>query len=293
MTQTMRAIQVHRYGEPEVLQLDEIPRPQPQAGEILVRIHAAGVLPIETVVRSGAFARFMPKTFPYIPGSAFAGVVEEVGAGVTNFVKGQAICGRAPQGSYAEYVTIVADPPPVAPDSAGYNQSAAIIPLAPMPKSWSFDEAATLSGGATTAWTSLFEDGELRYGQRVLIHGAAGGVGLFAVQFARWKGAHVIGTASAANLEFVRSLGAETVIDYNNTPFEELAGEVDLVLHEGNQLAPPDSIRNGSGERYRMFTPWFAKLRERMPPSVPLPAPESIPAPARSLRLKISPGMLR
>src|SRR6202043_1099446 len=89
---------------------------------------------------------------------------------------------------------------------------------------------AAISGGATTTWTALFENGALQAGQRVLIHGAAGGVGSFAVQFARWKGAHVIGTAGAANVEFVRSLGAETVIDYSSTPFEQVVHDVDLAL---------------------------------------------------------------
>ena len=172
----------------------------------------------------------MPQSFPYTPGTAFAGVIEELGAGVTTFQRGQAVCGRSPQGTYAEYTTVQADAPALTPDSVGYRQSAALSPLALMPAALSFDEAATLSGGATTAWTALFEDGGLQAGQRVLIHAAAGGVGSFAVQFASWKGAHVIGTASAANLDFVRSLGAETVIDYLTTPFEELARDLDLVL---------------------------------------------------------------
>jgi len=107
---------------------------------------------------------------------------------------------------------------------------AAFSPLALKPAALSFDQAATLSGGASTAWTALFEDGGLQAGQRVLIHAAAGGVGAFAVQFARWKGAHVIATASAANLDFVRSLGAEIVIDHHATPFEEVARDLDLVL---------------------------------------------------------------
>jgi NADPH:quinone reductase-like Zn-dependent oxidoreductase len=102
--------------------------------------------------------------------------------------------------------------------------------LALKPETLSFDEAATISGGATIAWTALFEDGALQAGQRVLIHGAAGGVGLYAIQFARWKGAQVIATASTANVDFVRSLGAETVIDYTTTPFEQFVRDVDLVL---------------------------------------------------------------
>ncbi len=227
---TMQAIRVHAYGEPEQLKLEQIPRPQPQAGELLIRIHAAGVLPIDCYVRQGRMSGIMPQSFPYTPGTAFAGVIEELGAGVTIFQKGQAVCGRGPQGTYAEYTTIQAHASALIPDSVGYRQSAAISPLALMPAALGFDEAATLSGGATTAWTTLFEDGALQAGQRVLIHAAAGGVGSFAVQFAKWKGAQVIATASAANLDFVRSLGAETVIDYLTTPFEELVRDVDFVL---------------------------------------------------------------
>src|SRR5581483_5232501 len=215
---TMQAIQVHQYGEPEVLKLEQIPRPEPQAGEVLVRVHAAGVLPADCYTRKGSFSTILSKSLPYIPGTAFAGVVEAVGPGVTEFEIGQAICGRAPNGTYAEYTTVQTNSPVVAPDTIGPRNSAAIIPLALKPESLSFDEAAALSGGATTAWTSLFEDGGLQAGQRALIHAAAGGVGLFAVQFARWKGVHVIGTASTGNVEFVRSLGAETVIDYTSTP---------------------------------------------------------------------------
>jgi NADPH:quinone reductase-like Zn-dependent oxidoreductase len=102
--------------------------------------------------------------------------------------------------------------------------------LALKPEALSFAEAATVSGGATVAWAALFENAALQSGHRVLIHGAAGGVGLFAVQFARWKGAQVIGTASTANVDFVRSLGAETVIDYAATPFDEVVHDVDVVL---------------------------------------------------------------
>jgi len=228
--ETMQAIRVHAYGGPEQLALAQIPCPQPQAGELLIRVHAAGILPMDCYVRQGRMAAMMPKSFPYIPGTAFAGVIEALGTDVTTFQKGQAICGRSPQGTYAEYTTVLADAPAPAPDSVRYRQAAAISPLALMPATLGFDEAATLSGGATTAWTALFEDGGLQAGQLVLVHAAAGGVGSFAVQFAKWKGAHVIATASAANLDFVRSLGAETVIDYAATRFEEVARDVDLVL---------------------------------------------------------------
>ncbi len=210
--QGIQAIRVHQYGGPEQLKLEQISCPEPQAGEVLVRVHAAGVLPAEWKVRQGLFKDFLPISFPYIPGSAFAGVVEEVGSDVTAFQKGQAVFGRSNNGTYAEYTTV------------------SVETLAPKPESLSFIEAATISGGATVAWTALFENGALQAGQRVLIHGAAGGVGSFAVQFARWKGARVVGTAGVANVEFVRSLGAETVIDYTSTPFEQVVHDVDLVL---------------------------------------------------------------
>jgi NADPH:quinone reductase-like Zn-dependent oxidoreductase len=196
MTQpTMQAIRVYQYGGLEQLKFEQVPCPEPRAGEVLVRVYAAGVLPAEWKMRQGFFKN-MPISFPYIPGSAFAGVVAQVGPGVTAFQQGQAVFGRSNAGAYAEYTTV------------------AVETLALKPASLSFDEAATISGGATTAWTALFENGALQAGQRVLIQGAAGGVGLFAVQFARWKGARVIGTASTANVDFVRSLGAETVVDY-------------------------------------------------------------------------------
>jgi NADPH:quinone reductase-like Zn-dependent oxidoreductase len=230
MTETMQAVQVHRYGGPEELKLERIPRPEPKTGELLVRVYAAGVLPIETAVRQGRMARVMPAAFPYIPGTAFSGVIEALGPGVTGWGIGQAICGRSPNGTYAEYTTLPAEAPPAALGADGYRLSTAIVPLAPKPASLSFDEAATLSGGATTAWTALFGDGDLRAGQRILIHGAAGGVGLFAVQFAKWKGTHVIATTSTANLNFVRSLSADLVIDYTNTSFEVVVHDVDFVL---------------------------------------------------------------
>ena len=220
--QTMQAIRVHQYGGPEQLKLEEVPRPEPQAGEVLIRVHAAGVLPAEWKKREGFFHGIFPVSFPYIPGSAVAGVVEEVGPGVTTFQQGQAVFGRSTNGTYAEYTTTVVEPPALTPPTFSL--------LALKPDALSFDEAATISGGATTAWAALFGDGALQAGQRVLIQGAAGGVGLYAVQFARWKGAQVIGTASTANVDFVRSLGAEIVIDYTATPFEQVVRDVDLVL---------------------------------------------------------------
>lgn len=210
--QTMQAIRVHNYGGPEQLKLEQVPRPEPQAGEVLIRVHAAGVNPVDWKFRQGWMKDFVPMQFPYIPGTDLAGVVQEIGPGVTAFQEGQAVFGQSAKGTYAGYTT------------------ASVETLALKPKTLNFDEAATIPVGATTAWQALFDHGGLQPGQRVLVQGAAGGVGLFAVQFARWKGAHVIGTASTANLDFVRSLGAETVVDYTTTPVESVVHDVDLVL---------------------------------------------------------------
>jgi len=208
----MRAIQIHSYGGPEQLKLEEKPRPEPSAGEVLLRVYAAGVNPIDWKIRQGFMKDFQPVTFPYTPGIEVAGVVEEVGPGVTTFQVGQAVMGQVANGGYTEYVTVPVEA------------------LALKPETLSFAEAAAVPVGATTAWRTLFDHGSLTAGQRVLIQGAAGGVGLFAVQLAKWRGAQVIGTASTANLEFVRSLGADMVVDYTTTPVESAVQDVDLVL---------------------------------------------------------------
>jgi len=210
--QTMKAIQVHNYGNADLLKLEQIPLREPQEGEVLVRVYAAGVNPADWKLRAGWMKDFRPSTFPYVPGADLAGVVAKVGTGVTAFQPGQAVFGRSSNGSYAEYS--------IAPANA----------LALKPKTLSFDEAATIPVGATTAWQGLFDHGNLQPGQRVLILGGAGGVGIFAVQFAHWKGAHVISTASTRNVDFVRSLGAETVIDYTKTRVVDEIHDVDLVF---------------------------------------------------------------
>ena len=163
-------------------------------------------------IRAGYLKDYMPTTFPYVPGADLAGVVEKVGPGVTTFQPGQEVFGRGSQGTYTEYA--------IAPAKM----------LALKPKMMSFDQAATIPVGATTAWQGLFDHGNLQAGQRVLILGGAGGVGLYAVQFAHWKGAHVIATTSTSNVDFVRSLGAEAVIDYTKARVEDEVHDVDLVL---------------------------------------------------------------
>jgi NADPH:quinone reductase-like Zn-dependent oxidoreductase len=210
--QAIKSIRVYQYGGPEQLRLERMERPVPQAGEVLVRVHAAGVNPADWKILEGALQHVFPQLFPYTPGLDLAGMVEEVGPGVTAFEKGQAVFGRSSNGAYTEYTT------------------ASIETLALKPRKVSFDQAAAIPGGATTAWQALFEDGGLQAGQRILIQGAAGGVGLFAVQFAKLQGAYVIGTTSTPNVDFVRSLGADEVLDYTSPLPENMAHDVDLVL---------------------------------------------------------------
>jgi len=212
MPTQINAIQVHNYGNADQLKFEQIAQPEPKEGEVLVRVHAAGVNPVDWKIRSGAMKNFMQLSFPYVPGADFAGVVEKVGSGVTEFQAGQEVYGRSSQGTYTEYTV------------------ASVKTTALKPKTLSFEEAATIPIGATTAWQGLFDHGNLQKGQRVLILGGSGGVGLYAVQFARWKGAQVISTTSTRNVDFVRSLGAETVIDYTKTHVEDEVHDVDLVF---------------------------------------------------------------
>jgi NADPH:quinone reductase-like Zn-dependent oxidoreductase len=210
----MLAVRIHDYGDADQLVLEEIPRPKPAKGEVLVRVHAAGVNPLDWKMRKYQRPE-MPITFPYTPGADLSGTVEAIGPGVKAFKVGQAVFGSvfsASMGAYAEYAIV--------PEKA----------LELKPDNITFDEAATVPIGARTAYIALFTIADLQEGQTLLVHGAAGGVGNFAVQLGRWKGAHVIGTASGANVEFVKSLGAEQVIDYNETRFEDVVSDVDVVL---------------------------------------------------------------
>lgn len=207
----MQAILVPEYGGPDVLKLEEVDRPAPLAGEVLVKIHYAAVIPLDWKIRNGWVQNVFPKSLPYVPGFCASGIVESTGPGVTEFTVGARVFGTV-NGAYAEY------------GIAKANE------LVDMPDGLSFEHAASIKAGADAAWKALFTEGELEAGQTVLIHAAAGGVGQFAVQLAKWKGAHVIGTASAANLDFVKSLGADQVIDYTATAFEDVVKEVDLVV---------------------------------------------------------------
>jgi len=212
---TMKAVRIHEYGGPEVLRYEEAPRPVAGASEVVIRVHAAGVNPVDWKVRAGFAKERLKYKMPFIPGWDLSGVVEAVGPGVLRLKVGDDVYSRpdiARDGSYAEY--IVVKEPEVArkPQSVDHIHSAA-VPLA-----------------ALTAWQALFDGAKLTAGQTVLIHGAAGGVGSFAVQLAKIKGARVIGTASKKNHEYLRSLGADETIDYNTTKFEDVVHNVDVVL---------------------------------------------------------------
>jgi len=217
---TMKAVRIHAYGGPEVLRYEDAPRPALQEGDVLVRVHAAGINPVDWKIRQGYMQSFLPLKLPLILGWDLSGVVEEVGPGVSNFSVGDAVYGRPDitrDGAYAEYIAVRARE------------------IAPKPASLDHIHAASVPLAALTAWQSLFEAiapstaAGLSSGQTVLIHAAAGGVGTFAVQLAKWKGAHVIGTGSAGNAEFLRELGVDTFIDYNTTRFEDVVRDVDVV----------------------------------------------------------------
>ncbi len=211
----MHAVRLHQYGAAENLMYEETQRPEPQAGEVLVRVRAAGVNPVDWKTRTGHGVAG-PLESPIILGWDIAGVVEEVGSGVDQFTAGDEVFGmvRFPEfgSAYADYVA--------APASD----------LARKPTNSSFAEAAAAPLVALTAWQALFKTARLQAGQTLLVHAAAGGVGHIAVQLAKWKGAQVIGTASAQNADFLRSLGADQVIDYTHERFEDVAREVDVVL---------------------------------------------------------------
>lgn len=211
MAEMMQAVRLHDYGGPDQLKLDEVVRPEPGTGEVLIRLMAAGVNPADWKAGEGLFKQFSPLQFPWTPGLEGAGIVEATGPAVRNFRKGDAVYGAMSQ-TYAEYAL------------------AKEGDIQPKPANISFEEAAGVPVGALTAWGAVIDKAQVQQGQRVLVQGAAGGVGVYAAQLARWKGAQAAGTASAANIELLRSLGIETPIDYNATSFETQVHDLDAVI---------------------------------------------------------------
>ena len=210
MTQDFRAIRFHEYGASDRLVLETISRPVLKADEVLVEVHFAGVNPVDWKIRAGYLKDFMPVPLPFTPGIDFSGIVADIGSEVRSLKKGQAVFGIA-SGAYAEYAVAKA------------------AEVVRKPDNLSFELAATVPVGALTAWKAL-EDAGVKNGQTVVVQGAAGGVGLFAVQFARLKGAKVIGTASSDNAAFVKSLGAEKVVDYKKASLEPEIKDADVVF---------------------------------------------------------------
>ncbi|WP_421916562.1 NADP-dependent oxidoreductase [Mesorhizobium sp.] len=210
----MRAIIQNSVGGPDVLVIAERPDPRPQAGEVLVRVKAAGINPVDGAVRAGNFPLLGEP--PFILGWDISGTVEALGAGVTGIKVGDAVFGmpRFPKqaAAYAELAAVPADE------------------IAPKPGRIDHVHAGALPLAGLTAWQGLIRHGGLKPGQRVLIHAAAGGVGHLAVQIAKARGAHVIATASPEKLDFVRSLGADEIIDYTKGDFAGNVDNVDLVL---------------------------------------------------------------
>lgn len=212
---TMKAVRVHSFGGIEVLQYEDAPRPKPKEDEILIRVIAAGVNPVDAKIRSGMFARMMGTRLPFIPGLDVSGVVEETGPSASKFKVGDAVyacLNIQTQGGYAEFAL------------AKQSEASA------KPKGISHEGAASVPVAGGTAWQALVEIAALSKGQTVLIHGGSGGVGSLAIQIAKARGAKVIATASGANQQFLKELGADQALDYNATKFEEVVKEVDVVL---------------------------------------------------------------
>jgi NADPH:quinone reductase-like Zn-dependent oxidoreductase len=210
----MRAIVIHAYGGPEVLKLEEVARPEPAADEILIRVVSASINPVDVAIRKGYLAELVGN-FPLIPGMDAAGIVEKVGNKVTKYKAGDPVFAfftLKGEGGYAEFVTAKDDE------------------LAPKPGNVSFAQAAGAGAAGATAWEALIDTANLRPGQSVLIHGGSGGVGHLAIQIAKAKGAKVFATASTANQDFLRQMGADVAIDYTRTRFEDVAKDVDVVL---------------------------------------------------------------
>lgn len=209
----MKAVVAHEYGKPNVLKFEQVPRPEPKENQALVRVIASSVNPADPLTLSGKYAKEFDTHLPLIPGYDIAGVVEKIGPRVTRLKVGDAVYGYPTYGGgWAEYVCV------------SENE------VAKKPTSLSFIDTAAAPMGALTAWQALVDAAQLHEGQTILIHGGSGGVGNFAIQIAKSRGARVIATASTANQDFLKQLDADVAIDYTKQKFEEVAKDVDAVL---------------------------------------------------------------
>ena len=212
---SMKAIVAHEYGGPEVLKLEDVPRPEPKDDEMLVKVFAAGVNSFDGTLRSGKYAKANGTQLPWHPGYDIAGIVEHVGSKVTKFKVGDpvyAMINILKGGGYAEY-------------ALAKETDAALKPA-----TISFLEAGGAPSVALTSWQAIVDKANVQSGQTVLIHGASGGIGLFAIPIAKIRGARVFATASTANQDFLKELGADVAIDYKTQKFEDVAKDVDVVI---------------------------------------------------------------
>jgi len=224
----MKAIRIYEFGEPEVMKIVEVERPVIAANEILVKVYAASINPADYIIRRGGNEGLKPHLkLPMGLGIDCAGIVAETGSAVTEFKKGDRVYGvpNYLDGSYTEYL------------AAKANQ------FALMPQTTNFNEAASLPACARMAWSGMVEKAKVQAGQRVLVHGATGGIGSLALQFAKAYGAYVIGTASAHNADFLKQLGADEVIDYNTQKFEDIVSDMDVVFNATPTTSVDEALR--------------------------------------------------
>lgn len=249
----MKAVVLHAFGKSDVLQYEEAPMPQPAAGEVCIRVRAAGVNPFDWKIRQGAVEKQVPHQLPLILGWDAAGDIAAVGGGVTAFAVGDPVyvmANPARNGAYAEFLVV----------------DAALV--APKPASLDYVAAASVPLAGETAMQATYDAGQVAAGQTVLIHGGAGSVGGFAVQLAKARGARVIATASAADLAYVRELGADQVIDFQHEQFEAIVRDVDMVLDtQGGDT---------QAKSWQVLRPAGVLVSTVQPPTPPAGAPSGV-----------------
>ncbi len=224
----MKAFIVDRYGKKESLRAGEVPEPALREDEVLVQVHASGVNVLDSKIRSGEFKLILPYRVPFVLGHDVAGVVTQVGPRVRQFKVGDEVYSRPDDfriGTFAEFVAVKEDS------------------LAIKPKNITMEEAASIPLVGLTAWQALVEKAKLKKGQKVFIQAGSGGVGTFAIQLAKHLGATVATTTSSANIELVKRLGADIVIDYKKDDFEQKLSDFDLVLHSQDAKTLAKSLR--------------------------------------------------
>jgi NADPH:quinone reductase-like Zn-dependent oxidoreductase len=212
---SMKAVRIHQYGDRDVMQLEDVPVPQILDDEVLIKVVATSINPVDWKVRKGDLKEMITCHLPLILGWDVAGVVEKIGKCVKGFKVGDGVYSRPEltrDGTYAEYIAVKENE------------------IASKPETISFMEAASLPLAGIAAYESVIQNGKIKRGQSILIHAAAGGVGSISVQLAKWRGARVIATASAENHDFVKSLGADRVIDYQSIAFKDVVRDVDVVF---------------------------------------------------------------